>query len=381
MEDECRSLGLRSWGFGLGPGSLRPETKDLRPRRALFFLRPSAFTLVELLVVITIIGILVALLLPAVQAAREAARMAQCQNNLKQLALGCLQHESNTGRYPSGGWGYAWTGDADRGSDWRQPGGWVYNILPYIEQQSLHDMGAGLATASKKTAHADRMAVPLALLYCPTRRPAVLYPGFWGTLANAGTSRATMAGKSDYAINGGDPYTSPGVVLTEPAWWPQWQEYAHEAGPASVTEIENPPAQMTAKARATLGKIASVANGVAHCGSMLTTADVTDGTSNTYLVGEKYLFTDAYYTSADPGDNESALDGENEDETRWGFVAARQDTPGYLIRFNFGSAHTTGFNMAFCDGSLHTISYTIDLNTQRWLANRKDGQTIEAKKL
>ena len=97
----------------------------------------------ELLVVITIIGILIALLLPAVQAAREAARQAQCKNNLKQLALGCLSHENLNKWFPTGGWGYQWTGDADRGTDWRQPGGWIYNIMPFVELQSLHDMGAG----------------------------------------------------------------------------------------------------------------------------------------------------------------------------------------------------------------------------------------------
>src|SRR4051794_34286671 len=101
----------------------------------------SGFTLVELLVVIAIIGILVALLLPAIQAAREAARRTQCKNQVKQLALGCLLHEDAHKFLPSGGWASFYTADPNLGFGAGQPGSWLYNILPYIEEQATHDLG------------------------------------------------------------------------------------------------------------------------------------------------------------------------------------------------------------------------------------------------
>jgi type II secretory pathway pseudopilin PulG len=123
--------------------------------------------------VITIIGILISLLLPAVQSAREAARRTQCQNNLKQMGLAMLNHEQAQTFFPSGGWGWFWVGVPDRGTGREQPGGWGYALLPYLEQTALHDAGAdgdpNSLSAQKLAASAQRIATPLAMYQCPTR--------------------------------------------------------------------------------------------------------------------------------------------------------------------------------------------------------------------
>ncbi len=139
-------------------------------------MKRKAFTLVELLVVIAIIGILIGLLLPAINAAREAGRRMQCGNNLKQLGLGCLHHESAIGWFPTGGWAYTWSGDPDMGFGRAQPGGWTYTVLPWIECKSMFDLGAGQNVAQKRVAFAQRGQTAVPTFYCPTRRPATAGP-------------------------------------------------------------------------------------------------------------------------------------------------------------------------------------------------------------
>jgi type II secretory pathway pseudopilin PulG len=134
-------------------------------------------TLVEVLVVIAIIGVLIGLLLPAVQSARESARRSTCQSNLKQMGLGSQVHEQAYGFLPTGGWGWRWVGDPDRGFDKRQTGGWAFNLLPFVEQQAVRDLGRGLQDpAAKADQAAIRLSTPLPIFNCPSRRPATLWP-------------------------------------------------------------------------------------------------------------------------------------------------------------------------------------------------------------
>ena len=157
-------------------------------RQRNFCLRPLlGFTLVELLVVIAIIGVLVSLLMPALQSARESARRASCGNNLKQLYTACASHLLLLGHYPTGGWNGTTTGDPDLGADWRQPGGWAYTILPFMEEKNTYNA-------------ANRNSLPVPVFACPTRRASSIGPG--GVVM------------TDYAGNRGAWASSPATPLT-----------------------------------------------------------------------------------------------------------------------------------------------------------------------
>ena len=204
--------------------------------------------------------------------------------------------------------------------------------------------------------------------------------------------RVAGLARTDYAANGGDAYTDPATPYTNPLFpgkqfplWPSVQ--AGYSGPSDVSQVENPPGVMTANARLTFANVASVDTGISSCGSMVRPRDVTDGLSNTYLLGEKNMNPDWYLTGQDSGDNEWATQGDAYDDLRftgpnpWYVSTGPQpDTPGYSWCIDFGSAHLAGLNMAFCDGSVRMISYRIDQETHRRLCNRHDGLPIDGKK-
>lgn len=348
----------------------------------------AAFTLVELLVVIAIIGILVALLLPAIQAARESARRTQCTNNLKQMGLGFLNHESTHNFLPSNGWGCAWVGDPDRGAGRKQPGGFVFTLLPYMELNTTYDLGAGTAITSqdRAKANAQRLTTPQADFNCPSRRPAALYQVLFGcnppkyTEAPVGNFRSSVA-RSDYAASAGTVYADPDAAVNSGG---------NAGGPNSYEEGDSD------KWVAVFREVSDIATGVCFAGSEVKLAQITDGTNHTYMVGEKAINPENYEGSSignSGGDNEHMYMGANLDIHR---LAARSDieggTPVMLppisdsdaLRQNidpsdrWGSVHVSGFNMAFCDGSVHLINYAIDPEMHRRLGNRRDGESVDA---
>ena len=339
--------------------------------------RKTGLTLVEVLVVIAIIAVLVGLLLPAVQSAREAARRITCQNNVKQLALGLLAHESVKQLVPTNGWGWAWTGESDRGSGRKQPAGWIFNVLPYIERIDLHQMDAGLQGAAREAAHRDRMGSPLPIVSCPTRRQGVLAYTDGNTFVNAGVPG--KCAKSDYAANGGDIMVSP--------MFPTFADWSSasgpDSGPSSLSEGDS------TRADTTFARKKRDATGVFYVGSTTALREILDGTTKTILLGEKHVRPVSYYQSPDGSDNEAALIGCNLDITRWTCFEPTHDTgwPEFALTprpsiggtdwsHNFGSAHPDGFTVAMCDGSSLFLAFNISPTIFKTLGNRNDNQPM-----
>ncbi|MDO4627951.1 MAG: DUF1559 domain-containing protein [Planctomycetia bacterium] len=316
-------------------------------------MKRNAFTLVELLVVIAIIGMLVGLLLPAVQQAREAARKMQCSNNLKQMTLGALNHESTNQFFPSGGWGYNALGDGDRGFGKTQPGSWMFSLFPYLELNNVYNLtvlGEDIThdpSGTKKERAKTACEIPIPLFNCPSRRQAKLYPvTYSSSLVNA--NGPTKTSKSDYAAN----YGNSGVCET-----------SNSPSYSSVSDNNyNWPDPG--------------ANGVVYDFSETMSSEITDGLSNTIFCGEKYLDAAHYADGGSLGDNEGLIYGSDNDNQRNTSSRPLQSRQNYDNVYVFGSAHAGSLGMAMCDGSVQPISYSIDATVFNHLGNCEDGEVV-----
>jgi hypothetical protein len=302
------------------------------------------------------VGLLVAMLIPAVQAAREAARRTTCKNQVKQLATAVLLHQEAQGHFPTGGWDWSWLGDPDRGFGPDQPGGWFYNSLPYLEENELHQIGLGMDYPEEREAHARRIETPVAGTLCPSRRSTQVYAYLGepqnGTVINAGPYQFTT--RIDYAINAG------AVVDVECQ-----MEYQQAGGDFTMPQRGVRWCRDTSKF-----------DGIAFQQSLVQPAHVPDGLSNTYLLGEKYLDAAEYESGIDSGDNESPYTGVNVHHTRGtsARVSLLPDTPGVGSKFAFGSAHGVGFHMAMCDGAVVWVAFDVDPLVHETRGSRDDGE-------
>lgn len=304
------------------------------------------FTIVELLVVIGITSVLMGLVLPAVQNARAAARRTQCQNNLRQQGIAIHNHIDTWGFIPGGGWGAEWLGMSDRGSGHRQPGGWIYSILPHCEQKALFELAPAFSPGSVDPAAVQAFAAKTVPLFsCPERRDPHVGPAN-PKFRYFGVVQLQECARGDYAINGGSFHL---LGINGPP----------SLDPAIIDSFDWPDT--------------SQLNGVSFLRSEIRIADITDGTSNTIAVGEKWTNRTG---DAVNGDDQPFVAGDCLDIRRWGLEAPAKDGHELGSQTTFGSAHESGASFLFADGAVKMVPYYIDPSVFETQCARNDGTAL-----
>ncbi|MFO0796972.1 MAG: DUF1559 domain-containing protein [Gemmataceae bacterium] len=304
------------------------------------------FTLIELLVVIAIIGVLVGLMLPAVQKVREAAARVKCKNNLKQIGLALHNYHDRTGSFPPG-----YTANA-AAADGTGPGwGWAAFLLPDLEQENVYRL-IDFAQPITAARHDAVRQVTVSFLRCPSdpRQDPIPLSEFENP---AGLT--TPLGRSNYvACYGNTPYLgeSPAVLTTH----------------LTVDGV--------------------IGRGMFYRNSRTRIADVLDGLSNTFAVGEKNAqATMASWAGVVPGATwRSANDVANYGGIPSNLPAAlvlghacRQHPPSAAagVAEDFSSPHINGVNALFADGSVHAVRQSVSMSVYPFTATIADGKALQ----
>ena len=323
------------------------------------------FTLVELLVVIAIIGILIALLLPAVQMAREAARRISCGNNLKQYGIALhLYHDANQMFPPGGSYNTALPGGW--GGQQAPSIGWQVRVLPYMEQGPLYERLNMLAVQAWLTPipqegqliEARRIQVPYAMCPSDPRDPV---RGAWAQASYCGNLGSQLTPSASGSCN---------TFYTQNVHWMP----GGNAGHGNTKDV-------------------NAANGMfTRLGMEIRMASVTDGTSNTFMVGEVLMdctdHSSGWWNYNGGGNAHSSTSAPLNTMTTCARNEAEALERGYLnpqcwrknnwnYSWGFRSQHPTGAQFVFADGSVHFIGQTIRYDTYQYLGSRNDGRVVE----
>ena len=299
------------------------------------------FTLVELLVVITIIGMLIALLLPAVQGAREAARRAQCSNNLKQIGLAVMGYEQSHEMLPAGQYQYDCSGNTTYG------GSVFIRLLPYVEQQPLYDiydLSSTVDTQKYPGTSKYLGSTVLPVYICPSDQPSS--PFVLGRV---------MA-KANYAASAGPcPVGSkPGATCDLATSFNMYASGSDSKMPGPFTR---------------------------YCGRQCRLTEITDGLSNTIFFGEVRPAWDG-----DTGGGwHGSCSGNGYTKTTVPINYYSGDTSytgsngcswigSWTTAFGFKSGHPGGAHFVLGDGTVHFLSETVDFQTYQYLGNKADGK-------
>jgi prepilin-type N-terminal cleavage/methylation domain-containing protein/prepilin-type processing-associated H-X9-DG protein len=333
----------------------------------------TAFTLIELLVVIAIIGILIALLLPAVQKVREAAQRLQCKNNLKQIGIALHAYHDREGSFPPGYVSGVYTSSGDPADDSGPGWGWAAHLLPDLEQGNIWRQ-IQFDKDIKDPANAAVRMQPVKVFLCPSD------PGFKTPMSSPDGTTFTVDILNDSAPN----YTTP---VLDSAGRPV--QVAHSS---YVAIFGNP--EITLDPGFLLGPPAYPERAVEHRGvfyrnSNIRIADITDGLSNTFFIGERSsnLAYATWVGSVTGGQvppklpDVTSFGPEGAPVLCLGHTGDKSDVPPHTPNSpvnhvdDFWSRHIQGVNFLFGDGSVHVIDDRIDPVAYWALGTRAGGET------
>jgi prepilin-type N-terminal cleavage/methylation domain-containing protein len=320
----------------------------------------SGFTLVELLVVIAIIGVLVALLLPAVQAAREAARRTKCTNNLKQLALACHNHHDVTGTLPRNGNSVdpvALTNSHGNGTGCCNQNvatwSWIARTLPYFEQKNLYETGNLPVSVLNST----QGKVVIQTILPPLNCPSDAAPRTRSNSANLnGLTSAVTNYKGVSGANWGSDFFPTESAFSTP--------YSNRGIDGSQNGLENGDGLFW---RADLRK------------GVMRLAEVSDGTSNTFMIGEDVPEMIRWNEWAHPNGANGTCAIPPQTAIIVGDPSLGAAGFGnWPTRYSFRSRHPAGLHFAQADGSVRFISNNIATLVYRAMATRAGAETVTA---